>query len=74
MSEKTLRSVLLAAVLTGALLAVGLRNERHSSFFAGFAAGAGLPFAVSFLRNRGRRSGSAPGGGESNGDDEDPDR
>jgi hypothetical protein len=68
------RAMLLAAVVAGALTAVMIPGEKASSFAAGFAAGAGLSFVVSFLRNpRGGRAG-ASSEGESGDNAEDLDR
>jgi hypothetical protein len=45
------RAFFLAVVVAGALAAVAFHDERTSSFFAGFSAGAGMVFVASFLRN-----------------------
>jgi hypothetical protein len=68
------RPLCLAFVLAGALGAVSVRDERTSSFLAGFGAGTGVLFVLSFLRNP--RTTPAPGReeGESPGHDEHPDR
>jgi hypothetical protein len=68
------RSLCLAFVLAGALGAVAVRDERTSSFLAGFGAGTGVLFILSFLRNPRTRAESRPSGGESPGHDEHPDR
>ena len=67
------RGLLLGFVFAGALLAVLLRDERASSFFAGVGAGAGVPFVLSFLRNP-RRPRRGPGEAGESSDGENPDR
>jgi hypothetical protein len=67
------RGLLLGVVFAGASLAVLLRDERASSFFAGLGAGAGAPFVFSFLRNSRKTEGRPPEAGESS-DGENPDR
>ncbi len=68
------RPLCLAFVLAGALGAVAVRDERTSSFLAGFGAGTGVLFVMSFLRNPRARTGGATDGGESAHHDENPDR
>lgn len=68
------RPLVLAFVLAGAIGAVAVRDERTSSFLAGFGAGTGVLFVLSFLRNPRRISGSGPEEGESADHDLDTDR
>jgi hypothetical protein len=68
------RALCLAFVLAGALGAVVVRDERTSSFLAGFGAGTGILFVLSFLRNPRTGAAGPPSGGESAGNDEHPDR
>jgi hypothetical protein len=68
------RAILLAAVVAGALAAVTVPGEKASSFAAGLAAGGGLSFVISFLRNsRGGRA-AINSEGESGSNAEDIDR
>jgi hypothetical protein len=73
-SPEALRSVLLVLVMGAALAAVALKDPRSSSFFAGFAAGAGLLFVFSSLRRRFGEPRDHPAGREWKSHDEDPDR
>ncbi|HKB71831.1 MAG TPA: hypothetical protein VKH46_13375 [Thermoanaerobaculia bacterium] len=68
------RPLVLALVLAGALGAVVVKDERTSSFFAGFGAGTGVLFVLSFLRNPRSASRRAPDERESAEHDLDPDR
>ena len=54
------RGFFLAVVVVTALAAVLVREEATASFLAGFAAGTGLVFVASFLRNP--RKDPGPGG------------
>jgi hypothetical protein len=68
------RPLCLVFVLAGALGAVAVRDERTSSFLAGFGTGTGVLFVLSFLRNP-RSPRALPGQeGESPRHDEHPDR
>lgn len=68
------RPLCLAFVFAGALGAVAVRDPRTSSFLAGFGAGTGVLFVLSFLRNPRRSPEGLRGGGESAGHDEHTDR
>ncbi|MET0620243.1 MAG: hypothetical protein ABW056_08180 [Thermoanaerobaculia bacterium] len=57
------RPLLFGLVAVGALGAVTL-DPPHSSFAAGFAAGAGSAFVVSFMKRAGEERGPAPRGPE----------
>ena len=65
------RPLFLAFVLVGALGAVLVPEPRTSSFLAGFAAGTGAVFVLSFLRNPRRAGRLSAERGESEGHDED---
>lgn len=68
------RPLCLALVLAGALGSVAVRDERTSSFLAGFGAGTGVLFVMSFLRNPRTPPGGRREEGESAPYDEHPDR
>lgn len=53
------RPLLFGLLAVGAIGAVALEPP-HSSFAAGFAAGAGSVFVISFMKRAGGESGSAP--------------
>ena len=57
------RPLLFGLVAVGAIGAVTL-DSPHSSFAAGFAAGAGSAFIVSFMKRAGEERDSAPRGPE----------
>lgn len=73
-SAEVSRPVFLGVVVAAALAAVLLHEGTTSSFCAGLAAGAGLVFVLSFLKN----PRNPPGGGLSEGEfrnhDQDSDR
>ena len=59
------RPLCLGLVLAGALGAVLVADPRTSSFLAGFGAGTGVLFVLSFLRNPRRLSSEAENGRQS---------
>jgi len=59
------RPLCLALVMTGAVGAVLSADPRLSSFLAGFGAGTGVLFVLSFLRNPRRGSAESGGRGQS---------
>jgi len=67
------RSLCLGLVLAGALGAVLVADPRTSSFLAGFGAGTGVLFVLSFLRNprppssEGKKGRQSPAHGEDTG-------
>ena len=71
MSAEVPRPLFLGLALAGALGAVLLPDPKVSSFLAGFGAGTGAVFVLSFLRNPRRGGVSPPDGRESVGHDED---
>ena len=71
MAAEVPRPLFLGFVLAGALGAVLVPDPKTSSFLAGFAAGAGAVFVLSFLRNSRRGGASPPDAAESGSHDED---
>ena len=71
MTAEVPRPLFLGFVLAGALGAVLVPDPRTSSFLAGFAAGAGMVFVLSFLRNPRRGGAGHSPAGESASHDED---